>query len=114
MLRLSAFADEISPDLTEQLDALNANGVGSIELRGVGATDPVRRVLEARSRRIRRIMRLDPLRLRERLPRGLVEWLFARLAILVRSGAKPPDAADEIRSLPFLIHSQYPKQPNRC
>ena len=36
MSRLSAFADEISPDLREQFDALTANGVGSIELRGVG------------------------------------------------------------------------------
>jgi SAM-dependent methyltransferase len=76
---------------------------GTIELRGVGATDPVRRMLEARSRRIRRIMRLDPLRLRERLPRGLVEWLFARLAVVVRSGAKPPDAADEISWRDFPI-----------
>jgi SAM-dependent methyltransferase len=76
---------------------------GAVELRGVGATDPVRRVLEARSRRIRRIMRLDPLRLRERLPRGLVEWLFARLAVLVRSGAKPPDAAGEISWRDFPV-----------
>ena len=28
MIRLSAFADEISPDPTEQLDCLAANGVG--------------------------------------------------------------------------------------
>jgi hypothetical protein len=76
---------------------------GTVEMRGVGATDPVRRVLEARSQRIRRIMRLDPLRLRERLPRGLVEWLFARLAVLVRSRAKPPDAADEISWRDFPV-----------
>jgi SAM-dependent methyltransferase len=76
---------------------------GAVEMSGVGATDPVRRVLEARSQRIRRIMRLDPLRLRERLPRGLVEWLFARLAVLVRSGAKPPDAADEISWRDFPV-----------
>jgi SAM-dependent methyltransferase len=76
---------------------------GAVELRGVGATGPVRSALETRSRRIRRIMRLDPLRLRERLPRGLVEWLFARLAVLVRSGAKPPDAADEISWRDFPV-----------
>jgi hypothetical protein len=29
-------------------------------------------------------MRLDPLRLRDRLPRPLVEWLFAQFALLVR------------------------------
>ena len=32
---LSAFADEISPDLDEQLRVLRLNGVGNIELRGV-------------------------------------------------------------------------------
>ncbi len=57
---------------------------GKVEMRGVGASPTVARYLEARLRRIRRITRLDPLRLRERLPRGLVEWLFARFAILVR------------------------------
>jgi sugar phosphate isomerase/epimerase len=36
MFRVSAFADEISPDLSIQLDTLAANGVGHIELRGVG------------------------------------------------------------------------------
>src|SRR5512133_4342760 len=35
MLNISAFADEISADLDEQIAALKANGVGWIELRGV-------------------------------------------------------------------------------
>ena len=68
---------------------------GAVEMRGVGACATVRDALEARSRRIRRIVRLDPLRLRERLPRGLVEWLFARLALLVRRQAKPHEAGGE-------------------
>lgn len=66
-----------------------------VEVRGVGASEPVRRTLEARSRRIRRIVRLDPLRLRERLPRPLVEWLFARLAVLVRRGTRAGEGAPE-------------------
>lgn len=33
--RLSAFADEISPDLEEQFDVLERNGIHSIEFRGV-------------------------------------------------------------------------------
>jgi SAM-dependent methyltransferase len=90
-------------DPTDELAERLRPRFGAVELRGVGATDPVRRVLEARSRRIRRIMRLDPLRLRERLPRGLVEWLFARLAVLVRSGAKPPDAVDEMSWRDFPV-----------
>jgi 2-polyprenyl-3-methyl-5-hydroxy-6-metoxy-1,4-benzoquinol methylase len=63
----------------------------SVELHGIGASQRVRRHLEQRSQRIRRIMRLDPLRLRDRLPRALVEWLFARFALLVRRGAGEGD-----------------------
>ena len=55
-----------------------------VVVRGIGASDPVRRYMEARSRRIQRIMKLDPLRLRERLPRRWIEWLFASFALLVR------------------------------
>ena len=71
-----------------------------VELLGIGASEPVRRVLEARSQRIRRIMRLDPLRLRDRMPRPLVEWLFARFAVAVRrraggdASAPPPSWRD--------------------
>lgn len=35
MLKLAAFADEISPELDEQISVCKANGVGHIELRGV-------------------------------------------------------------------------------
>lgn len=55
-----------------------------VEMRGICPSDRARQVFEERSRRIRRIMRLDPLGLRNRLPRALVEWLFARFALLVR------------------------------
>ena len=37
MIRLSAFADEISQDLNEQIAVLKKNGVGFIELRGVAS-----------------------------------------------------------------------------
>ena len=55
-----------------------------VEMRGIGASDPVRRVFTERSRRIRWVMRLDPLGLRDKLPAGLVQWLFARFGHLVR------------------------------
>ena len=57
---------------------------GSVEVLGIGATEPVHAYFAARSARIRRIMRIDPLGFRNLLPRGLVEWLFARFAVLVR------------------------------
>jgi SAM-dependent methyltransferase len=67
-----------------ELAALLRTRFADVEILGIGASEPVRRYLEARSRRIRRIVRLDPLRLRDRLPRPLVERLFALFAIVVR------------------------------
>jgi 2-polyprenyl-3-methyl-5-hydroxy-6-metoxy-1,4-benzoquinol methylase len=69
-----------------------------VELRGIRPTENLRRVFEQRSRRIRRIMKLDPLRLRERLPRPLVEWLFAQFALLVRHANQQPAATEPIAS----------------
>jgi SAM-dependent methyltransferase len=68
----------------------------SVELRGIGASPPIRRYLEQRSQRIRRILRLDPLRLRDRLPRAWVEWLFARFALLVRSRTQASDGTPDV------------------
>jgi hypothetical protein len=79
-----------------ELTRVLAEHFAEVEMRGVGTSDRVRRHLEARSRRIRRIVRLDPLRLRERLPRSWIEWLFARFAVLVRrrGGAAEEELAD--------------------
>ena len=65
-------------------------------MRGVGASEPVRRYLEARSRRIQRIVRLDPLRIRDRLPRAVVERLFALFAILVRRRTGASEGTPEV------------------
>ncbi len=67
-----------------ELEQLLRTRFADVEMHGIAASEPVRRYLEARSRRIRRIVRLDPLRLRDRLPRPLVERLFALFAIVVR------------------------------
>jgi SAM-dependent methyltransferase len=74
----------------EELAACLGRRFAEVELRGICPTEPARRALEARSRRIRRIVKLDPLGLRDRLPRALVEWLFARLALLVRRPSRRP------------------------
>ena len=39
MIRLAAFADEISPDLDEQISVLREEGIGYVELRGVWNTN---------------------------------------------------------------------------
>jgi SAM-dependent methyltransferase len=55
-----------------------------VDIQGIHAVGPAARYQAERLRQIRRITRLDPLGLRSRLPRPLVEWGFARLSILVR------------------------------
>ena len=41
---------------------------------------------EARLRRIATIVKIDPLGLRKVLPRRLIDWLFGKLAVVVRQG----------------------------
>jgi hypothetical protein len=84
-----AMSDRVNPyhvheyRADELADCLR-QGFDEVEVFGIGMSEPVRRYMAARSARIQRIVRLDPLRLRERLPRALVEALFAAFAILVR------------------------------
>ena len=78
----------------DELAACLGRRFEQVELYGIRPTDSVHRIFEERSRRIRRIMKLDPLRLRERLPRPLVEWLFAQFALLVRRSSQQPAAAE--------------------
>jgi len=74
-----------------------------VEMLGIGMSDPVRAYMQARSQRIRRIMRLDPLRLRDRLPRALVLRLFAAFAVLVRRRADAGDGTPEVDASDFPI-----------
>jgi 2-polyprenyl-3-methyl-5-hydroxy-6-metoxy-1,4-benzoquinol methylase len=93
----------------DELEAVLRRHFGGVEMLGVGTSDPVRRELVARSRRIRRIMRLDPLRLRDRLPRALVLRLFAAFALLVRRGAPAGDARTASwRDFPIGPHERDP------
>jgi SAM-dependent methyltransferase len=86
-------ADELAVRLREYFE--------EVEMHGVGMSDPIRAHLAKRSRRIRRIVRLDPLRLRERLPAALVQHLFALFAVLVRRGGSK--AAPQVSWCDFPI-----------
>jgi SAM-dependent methyltransferase len=101
--------------LCGELSELLLRHFAEVQMFGVGASEAVRGHLAARSRRIRAVVRLDPLRLRDRLPRAWVEALFALGARLVRrAGARTegtPDAtwrdfpvgpADDATSLDWL------------
>jgi SAM-dependent methyltransferase len=80
--------------------ALLGHYFGAVEMLGVSATPGPKAYYDARLRRIRAIVRLDPLRLRHRLPRRLVDRLFAILAVVVRKaiqrgeGLPPADLED--------------------
>lgn len=88
-----------------ELTACLGRYFGEVEMLGVGMTPRVREHMAARSRRIQRIVRLDPLRLRDRLPQALVTWLFALFARLVRRQA---GAADDV---PDVSPSDFPVGP---
>ena len=87
----------------EELAALLRTRFREVEMRGIGATAPIDAALEARSRRIRRIVRLDPLRLRERLPRALVLRLFALFAVLVRRRASASEGLPPVSWRDFPV-----------
>lgn len=65
---------------------------GDVQLLGMRGNDKVERFEEGRARAVRRILRLDPLGLRNLLPRAVVEFAFARFASLVRRQVRPSGA----------------------
>jgi len=80
--------DELASTLESHFD--------SVEMQGIGMSEPAARYHEARLARIHRIVRIDPLRLRHRLPQGLVEWLFARFALGVRRGISRDEGLPDV------------------
>lgn len=81
----------------EELRAKLAIHFEEVEMLGVGVGPKVADYFEARLARIRRIMRIDPFGLRNLLPAKLIDWLFARFALVVRRGIQQggglPDAS---------------------
>jgi SAM-dependent methyltransferase len=76
-------AEELGRALEEHFD--------DVEMLGVGVGLAVSDYFGARLRRIRRIMRIDPLGLRRLLPQSALDWLFARFARVVRRGIQEND-----------------------
>lgn len=93
---------------SDELRTLLETRFESVEMHGVFARGQARRYHEERLLRIRRIVRIDPLGLRRRIPRALVEWLFARLARVVRRGIAAGDAISEVRLEDFSIEHARP------
>ena len=86
-----------------ELEATLLRWFGRVDMLGVSAIGPAARFQAERLRRIQRITRLDPLGLRHRLPRPLVEWLFARLSLLVRLAARHGGTVETVREEHYPI-----------
>jgi len=87
----------------EELDGVLAPYFSSVEVLGVGASVAVAQYLEGRRQRIERIMRLDPLGLRNWLPRRAIESLFALFAVVVRRGIQKGDGLPDVTERDFPI-----------
>jgi SAM-dependent methyltransferase len=68
----------------DELAALLRPIFSRVEMRSMTGNAAVMAFEEARARQVRRILRLDPLGLRHRLPQGLVQFAFGKLSVLVR------------------------------
>ncbi len=81
----------------EELDALLRPLFSEVAIWSMTGSEKVRAFDEQRARQVRRILRLDPLGLRHRLPERLVHFAFAQLGALVRRRAQR--AAAETRTI---------------
>jgi len=95
----------------EELAAVLARSFATVEVRGIVGSERVYAFERARGAHVRRILRLDPLGLRNVLPQRLVRWVFARLALLVRSRVAARDATlVELAPSDFAIADREPPQ----
>jgi SAM-dependent methyltransferase len=78
-----------------------------VTIRGIHGNEKVEQFEEGRRRAVRSILRLDPLGIRNLLPRPVVEFAFARLARVVRRRARP-EAAARIVPEDFSVHDERP------
>lgn len=93
----------------DELSTLLAGHFADVEMLGVSAGPEPKAYYDARLRRIRSIVRLDPLGLRHRLPRRLVDLLFASLAVLVRRGIQRSDGLPSVEIGDFPISADDPE-----
>jgi len=108
----------------EELRQTLLNFFDDVEMRGVGAMPAVALYYKERLRRIALIMKLDPLGLRNYMPRSLIDWLFGKFSVIVRRMIKnsgeglpeatiedfPVEAADE-DSLDLFAICKQPRDP---
>jgi 2-polyprenyl-3-methyl-5-hydroxy-6-metoxy-1,4-benzoquinol methylase len=95
----------------DELAALLRRHLASVEMKGIVGSDRVYAFERARGAQAQRFLRLDPLRLRDRLPQSFVRWAFARLALVVRSRVAAADGSlAALETGDFAIADREPPQ----
>jgi SAM-dependent methyltransferase len=92
-----------------ELAALLGDYFSQVDMLGVCATAEPKAYYDARLKRIQSIVRIDPLGLRRRLPRWIIDGLFAAFAVQVRRGIQKSDGLPEVDLEDFPI---LPAQPD--
>ncbi len=88
-----------APELRRLLEGV----FGDVILRGMHGSEKVLAFDRAREQSVKRILRLDPLGLRNVLPKALVNFAFARLAVLVRRQARASAGQTRITPDDFAV-----------
>jgi SAM-dependent methyltransferase len=79
----------------EELRAMLRQLFGHVDMYSMMGNEKVRAFDAERSRQVRRILRFDPLGLRNLLPERFVKFVFGRLAVLVRRRVAGVDQASQ-------------------
>jgi len=104
--RLMSFSENpyhVREYTADELRALLESVFGSVTMRGMRGNDKVTKFDEARRQSVERILRLDPLGIRNLLPQGVINFAFARLANVVRSQAKSSAGSEAITPQDFYV-----------
>ena len=107
--RLKSFSENpyhVREYTAEELEALLGGVFGQVEILGMHGNDKVVAFDRGRERAVRRILRLDPLGIRNMLPSWLVNAAFARLALLVRRSAKKAGSGTSIVPEDFSVRAE--------
>jgi len=107
--RLMSFSENpyhVREYTAEELANVLAPVFGRVRILGMHGNETVRAFDRQRAEAVRRILRLDPFGLRHRLPRTVVNFAFARLAVLVRRRAGGATGTPTIRPDDFYVSAE--------
>jgi SAM-dependent methyltransferase len=86
-----------------ELEATLRRHFAEVEMLGVGIGPAVADYFQQRLARIQKIMRLDPLGLRNLLPTSVIDWLFTKFSLVVRRGIQQDDGLPDATINDFPI-----------